>query len=158
MYYSIKTYGTDRGLSCCFRQWRAEHSHCRLVHGYSVGVEFIWQSPTLDKNNWAFDFGGMAPIKKWLEEMFDHTILVAKDDPDRRTFEELHVKKLVDLRLVETVGCEGFAKLIYDKATQMLQEMKQDGQHARYDVGKDVTLKSVKVFEHAGNAAIYESA
>ena len=27
---------------------------------------------------------------------------------------------------------------------------------ARYPVGKDVKLKSVEVFEHAGNSAIYE--
>jgi hypothetical protein len=24
-FYSTKTYGNDRGLSCCFRQWRATH-------------------------------------------------------------------------------------------------------------------------------------
>ncbi|SVB70610.1 uncharacterized protein METZ01_LOCUS223464, partial [marine metagenome] len=27
MYQSTKTYGNEVGLSCCFRQWRAD-SHC----------------------------------------------------------------------------------------------------------------------------------
>ena len=33
---STKTYGHEEGLSCCFRQWRATHSHCRLLHGYAL--------------------------------------------------------------------------------------------------------------------------
>ena len=36
MYRSTKTYGNERGLSCAFRQWRAD-SHCNLIHGYSLG-------------------------------------------------------------------------------------------------------------------------
>lgn len=78
---SIKTYGNDRGLSCVFRQWRATHSHCSQTHAYSLGFEFVWESTTLDSRTWAFDFGGMGPIKKWLDHMFDHTWLLAHDDP-----------------------------------------------------------------------------
>lgn len=80
-YQSTKTYGTDRGLSCCFRQWKATHSHCSTLHGYSLGFKFVWESETLDSRNWVFDFGGMKPIKNWLDYMFDHTVLVAEDDP-----------------------------------------------------------------------------
>lgn len=42
-YYSTKTFGNDRGLSCAFRQWRAT-SHCNQVHGYSLGFRFIFES------------------------------------------------------------------------------------------------------------------
>ena len=38
---STKTYKTSKGLSCCFRQFKA-NSHCQYLHGYSleISVEF----------------------------------------------------------------------------------------------------------------------
>ena len=51
-FYSTKTYGNDRGLSCVFRQWRSNHSHCSLLHGYSIGVKVIFECETLDERNW----------------------------------------------------------------------------------------------------------
>lgn len=88
-FQSTKTYGTDRGLSCCFRQWKANHSHCSTLHGYSLGFKFVFESETLDEKNWCFDFGGMKPIKEYLDYMFDHTILVAEDDPALEVFKTL---------------------------------------------------------------------
>jgi 6-pyruvoyltetrahydropterin/6-carboxytetrahydropterin synthase len=81
-FYSTKTYGNDRGLSCCFRQWRSTHSHCSLLHGYSIGVKIIFECESLDERNWVMDFGGLKEFKQWLEHMFDHTLLVAEDDPE----------------------------------------------------------------------------
>jgi 6-pyruvoyltetrahydropterin/6-carboxytetrahydropterin synthase len=51
-FYSTKTYGNDRGLSCAFRQWRSTHSHCSLIHGYSLGFKLIFECDSLDKRNW----------------------------------------------------------------------------------------------------------
>ena len=161
-YYSTKTYGNDRGLSCSFRQWRATHSHCSLMHGYSIGIKLIFSSETLDSRNWVMDFGGLKSFKTWAEHMFDHTTLIAEDDPHLETFQKLNEIKggynelgIMDLRIVPAVGCEGFAKLAYDKMSELLEEMKYDN-GSRYPVGKDVKLKSVEVFEHQANSAIYE--
>ena len=60
------------------------------------------------------DFGGLRPLKDLLEEWFDHTLLVADDDPDRE-----HLVKLGDLGLakitqVEKTGCEGLATWLYE--------------------------------------------
>lgn len=174
-YQSIKTYGNDRGLSCTFRQWRAVHSHCSTLHGYSIGVEFTFESETLDSRNWAFDFGGMKPIKAWLDHMFDHTTVIAGDDPMLETFKALALVsgydafngvapggttspyqegRLIDLRIVEGVGCEMFAKMIFEKTDELISDMK-NGVDTRYDINPDVQLVSVKVFEHAGNSAVY---
>lgn len=177
MYYSTKTYGNDRGLSCCFRQWRATHSHCSTLHGYSIGVKFVFQSETLDERNWCFDFGNMKPIKEYLDHMFDHTMLIAEDDPllpmfrkmatwssdpeyanefsilsSRQPYEE---SRVVDLRIVPSVGCEGFAKQIYEAASVILDNMRA-GTAGRYKLSDDIHLKSVEVFEHGANSAIYE--
>ena len=94
--------------------------------------------------------------------MFDHTTLIAEDDPHLETFQKLNEIKggynelgIMDLRIVTAVGCEGLAKLAYDKISDLLEEMKYDN-GSRYPVGKDVKLVSVEVFEHQANSAIYE--
>ena len=111
MYVSTKTYGTDRGLSCCFRQWRSTHSHCSLLHGYSIGIRLVFESDTLDDRNWVMDFGGLKAFKEWAEYMFDHTLVVAQDDPHFDLFRDMATLGLqdrggvCDLRVVEAVGC-----------------------------------------------------
>ena len=169
-YYSTKTYGNDRGLSCCFRQWRASHSHCSTLHGYSIGIKLIFESETLDDRNWVMDFGGLKQFKSWTEHMFDHTLLIAADDPHLDFFIKMseigyegtnkgHLAPhergaLCDLRIVPGVGCEKFAEITYNAMADLLQEYKQG--KGRYPIGETVRLKSVEVFEHAGNSAIYE--
>lgn len=170
-YYSTKTYGNDRGLSCCFRQWRSTHSHCSLLHGYSIGIKLIFESETLDDRNWVMDFGGLKAFKEWSEYMFDHTLILAYDDPHLAKFQELaklglnDVGGVLDLRIVDGVGCEMFAQLAYEQMDSILFAFQQGKEYvlangkrftARYPVGKGVRLKSVEVFEHAGNSAVYE--
>lgn len=95
-YYSTKTYGTDRGLSCCFRQWRATHSHCSTLHGYSIGIKLVFESETLDDRNWVFDFGGLKQFKDWADAMFDHTLVIAEDDPHLDFFKAMAEIKSLD--------------------------------------------------------------
>jgi 6-pyruvoyltetrahydropterin/6-carboxytetrahydropterin synthase len=182
-FLSTKTYGNDRGLSCCFRQWRSTHSHCSLLHGYSIGIRLVFESDTLDDRNWVMDFGGLKAFKEWSEWQFDHTLCVASDDPHLPFFKQMNDivtingandpkssvpnerGALCDLRIVEAVGCEKFAELAYKTMNKILLAYQcggiwhhPDGRvfEARYPVGIDVKLKSVEVFEHDGNSAIYE--
>lgn len=133
---STKTYAHSTGLSCCFRQWRAK-SHCHFLHGYALKVELVFTG-ILDERNWVQDFGGLKEVKKWLEHMFDHTTIVAEDDPALQSFQTLEMAGLVQLRIVKDVGCERFAELIMDKVVEM-------GFH---------NLQSVRIWEHEGNSAI----
>lgn len=173
-YLSTKTYGNDRGLSCCFRQWRSTHSHCSLLHGYSIGIRLIFASDTLDDRNWVMDFGGLAAFKAWAEHMFDHTLIMAEDDPHLDMFQRMAELGLqdqggvCDLRVVPAVGCEKFAELAYREMSHILdcfqtgrpyqvpKNGRQETYVPRYAVGPDVQLQSVEVFEHAGNSAIYQ--
>ena len=159
-YLSTKTYGNDRGLSCCFRQWRSTHSHCSLLHGYSIGIKLIFESDVLDERNWVMDFGGLDRFKQWAEYMFDHTLLVAEDDPQLEFFKQmLDIKGgynnlgIVDLRIVPGVGCEKFAELAYGKMAAILEELKSTPGAV---INKNVRLRSVEVFEHDANSAIYK--
>jgi len=149
-FYSTKTYGNDRGLSCCFRQWRATHSHCSLMHGYSIGIKLVFECDTLDDKNWCMDFGGLKEFKAWADHMFDHTLVIAQDDPEFQTFMLLD-GKIADVRVVEGVGCEMFAKLCYNKMAELIE--KKD---FRYPINPSVRIKSAEVFEHGANSAIYE--
>ena len=156
-FYSTKTYGNDRGLSCCFRQWRSTHSHCSLLHGYSIGIKLIFECDTLDDKNWCMDFGGLKGFKEWADHMFDHTLVVAEDDPKLEMFKQMAEFGLqdqggvCDLRIVPAVGCEMFAKMAYDKMAELLASG-----NMRYPVNPTVRIKSVEVFEHGANSAIYE--
>ena len=167
-FYSTKTYGNDRGLSCCFRQWRATHSHCSTLHGYSIGIKLIFECDTLDDKNWCMDFGGLKEFKAWADSMFDHTLVVAEDDPMLDFFKHMneivdieskdHLSKLphergalCDLRIVPGVGCEMFAKMAYDKMAELLASGDM-----RYPINPTVRVKSVEVFEHGANSATYE--
>src|SRR6056300_1402556 len=152
-FYSTKTYNNDRGLSCCFRQWRSTHSHCSLLHGYSIGVKCIFECDTLDERNWVMDFGGLKDFKDWMEYMFDHTYLIADDDPMKDHIvalnEALH---FAEIHIVPSVGCERFAEMAYNKLSAILAEAKADGTA----LNPTVKVKSVEEFEHGANSAIYE--
>jgi 6-pyruvoyltetrahydropterin/6-carboxytetrahydropterin synthase len=146
IYRSIKTYDHSEGLSCCFRQWRAE-SHCNLVHGYALAFKFVFATDQLDERNWCFDFGGLKPIRAWLHETYDHTMVVAQDDPALPTFRALADQGLVALRIVPAVGCEATAKHVFDHVARFIDN----------ETGGRVWLESVEVREHGGNSALYES-
>ena len=146
-FYSGKTYSHATGHSCAFRQWRAD-SHCNLIHGYALQFEFTFGGAELDERNWIVDFGGLKPLKNWLAEMFDHTYLVAEDDPELETFVDLAKKDLVDLRIVSATGCERFAEMAFDKAEEIVSEL----------TDRRCWVQSVTVREHGHNSATVELA
>lgn len=145
----------------------------------------IFESETLDDRNWVFDFGGLKAFKEWSEWQFDHTLVVAQDDPHLEFFKRManvgdlpgsgtgelpngkpHERGAIcDLRIVPAVGCEKFSELAFHTMNEILEAYQQgrgwthpDGRvfEARYPVGQGVRLRSAEVFEHAGNSAVYE--
>lgn len=145
MFYSTKTYGPENGLSCCFRQWRAE-SNCRLIHGYALSFKFVFASADLDVRNWVVDFGSLKSLKGILQDNFDHTLLVASDDPHKDTLLNLDKLGLAKVIEVPSTGCEATAQMVYEVAEQWLKDA---GYSPR------VSLVSVEVSEHGANSAIY---
>lgn len=141
---SGKTYTHSIGLSCAFRQWRAE-SHCKFLHGYSLQVSVTFRCRRLDVRNWVVDFGSLKSFKGWLEDMFDHKTLVAEDDPYLDTFVTLDAAGLIQLRVFPNVGMEATAYYIY----QYLETWLVDNGY------KDAVLDCVEVREHESNWARY---
>jgi len=151
-FLSTKTYGNDRGLSCCFRQANATHSHCSLLHGYSIGIRLIFECDELDERDWVFDFGGLKAFKKWAEDTFDHKLLVAQNDPHRDKLEQLGKDGLADVVIVPGIGCERFAEMAYNKMSDIIKDQKFAGKL----LNLTARVKSAEVFEHNANSAIYE--
>jgi len=130
------------GFSTVFRQWRAEGTHCRFLHGYGVSFR-VWFEGELDERNWVWDFGGMKRAKgtidgknpkEWMDYMFDHTTIVATDDPGIGGFRTMNELGIIQLRELEAVGAE------------QVQE----------ETGGRVSVVRVEFMEHAKNTAIYE--
>ena len=146
MYQSTKTYGNEVGLSCCFRQWRAD-SHCNKLHGYSLGFRFTFESAILDERNWVYDFGGCKWIKEYLQDNFDHILVVAKDDPKLERILHTVYNEIADINVMDDVGCEKFAEMVYNYIAPKIKE----------ETKGRVSLFSVECFEHGANSASYQN-
>lgn len=109
-FISTKTYNQIGPV--CYRQWKAD-SHCSKLHGYALSFHFEFESDTLDARNWVVDFGSLKPLKGLLEDWFDHTLLVAFDDPMKEHLLKLGELKLAKITEVEKTGCEGIADFLY---------------------------------------------
>jgi 6-pyruvoyltetrahydropterin/6-carboxytetrahydropterin synthase len=142
------------GYSCVFRQWKAEGTHCRFLHGYGVSFR-VWFEGELDHRNWVWDFGGMKRAKgtidgmnpkAWMDYMFDHTTVVAEDDPFINAFKQMETAGVAQIRILPAVGAEQFAKFIFEKLNAFVH------------VETDSRVKVVKVefMENNKNSATYE--
>jgi 6-pyruvoyltetrahydropterin/6-carboxytetrahydropterin synthase len=142
------------GFSCVFRQWKAEDTHCKYLHGYALSFR-IWFEGELDERNWVWDFGGMKRAKSridglspkaWMESMFDHTTIIADNDPHLYQFQKMNTDGIIQLRILPAVGAEQFAKYIFGKInTFVLAETKNR-----------VKVVKVEVYENERNSASYE--
>ena len=142
------------GFSTVFRQWKAETTHCRFLHGYGVSFRVTFEGE-LDERNWVWDFGaakrsdfkidGMSP-KEWMAYMFDHTVIIAEDDPGLNGFKTMDQLGIIQLRIIPAVGAEKFAEFIFNKLSPWV-ENDSDGK---------VKITSVEFMEHNKNTAIYE--
>ena len=111
-YISTKTYKQIAPVA--YRQWRATGSMCRLIHGYALSFHFEFEADTLDARNWVTDFGGLKPLKGFIEDHFDHCLLLAQDDPHYEDIKRLGALGLAKITEVEKTGCEGIADFLYE--------------------------------------------
>ena len=145
-YYSTKTYGHNIGLSAVFRQPHADHSHCKFLHGYSLQFKFTFGCDELDNKNWAVDFGGRKPLKKWLEDTFDHKTVIDLQDPHLNDFRILETKQLCQVVVLDGVGAEKFAEHAFNFADELI----------RKETNNRCYVVRVECAEHGANSAIYE--
>ena len=141
------------GFSTVFRQWRADETHCRFIHGYGISFKVYFEGE-LDNRNWVWDFGGMKRAKtlidglqpkEWMEYMFDHTMIIAEDDPEVGAFKQMGDAGVAQVRIIPATGAEKFAEYIFNKINPFVEE-ETEGR---------VRVTKVKFMEHGKNAAYY---
>ena len=145
-YFSTKHYGHNIGLSAVFRQPNADHSHCSLLHGYSLAFTFTFGCNDLDNKNWAVDFGGLKPLKQWLEDSFDHKVVVDVNDPKLDFLKSMEAEGIAELTILDGVGAEKFAEHAFNFADKLVRDMTNN---RCYCVRAECA-------EHGANSAIYE--
>ena len=142
------------GYSTVFRQWRAEGTHCKFLHGYGVSFK-VWFEGELDHRNWVWDFGGMKRAKnqidgmnpkEWMDYMFDHTTIIAEDDPYLPVFKQMEADGVAQLRIIPGTGAERFAEYLYNKLNDFI-EIETEGR---------VKVVQVEFREHGKNTAFYK--
>ena len=141
------------GFSTVFRQHTAEETHCRFVHGYGISFKIYFEGE-LDNRNWVWDFGGMKRAKTlidgmqpkaWMDYMFDHTMVIAEDDPAINAFKQMETAGVAQVRIIPATGAEKFAEFIFNKVNPFVFE----------ETGGRVRVTKVKFMEHSKNAAYY---
>ena len=139
------------GFSTVFRQHEAENTHCRFIHGYGISFKVYFEGE-LDGRNWVWDFGGMKRAKtqidgmqpkEWMEYMFDHTTIIAEDDPFLEAFRKMDDVGAAQIRVIPATGAERFSEYIFNKLNEFVLE-ETDGR---------VKVIKVKFMEHGKNAA-----
>jgi len=141
------------GFSTVFRQWKAEDTHCRFFHGYGISFKIYFEGE-LDHRNWVWDFGGMKRAKtqidgkspkEWMDYMFDHTMVIAEDDPFIESLKLMDNAGAAQIRIVEATGAEKFAEFIFNKVNEFVKT----------ETNNRVKVIKVKFMEHGKNAAYY---
>ena len=141
------------GFSTVFRQWKAKDTHCRFVHGYGISFKVYFEGG-LDERNWVWDFGGMKRAKTlidgkqpkaWMDYMFDHTMIIAEDDPWVEAFRQMDEAEVAQVRIIPATGAEKFSEYIYNKLNEFVKT----------ETDNRVRVTKVKFMEHGKNAAYY---
>ena len=143
LFVSTKTYNQIGPVA--YRQWRAE-SHCKHIHGYALSFYFEFEAHDLDSRNWVVDFGSLTQLKGLLEDWFDHTLLVAEDDPEFDAMMHLEEIGIAKCTVVERTGCEGIAAFLYEYINEQYLPT--------YGYGKRVWCSKVQVRETDANMAM----
>ena len=134
-----------KGYSCAHRQW-SHPGHCKFVHGYSRSFKFWFKGKALDQFGFVVDFSSLQLLEQKLQHQFDHTFLINKDDPLLKEWERLNEMNAIDLRIMENVGMESSAQMIWEWANSLLLEK---------ELGRVCCWKA-ESRENESNSACYE--
>ncbi len=147
MFTCIKTYSD---IPFAHRQ-HLHSGHCAFIHGHNWSFTFEFGCKELDANGFVIDFGDLKWLKQWLEDKFDHKLVLNEDDPFLKHFAlslgEVDAcpsgVRLADITTVPNCGAEGLASYVAGRIHPEL----------RYKTADRVFLVSITVKEDSKNSA-----
>jgi 6-pyruvoyltetrahydropterin/6-carboxytetrahydropterin synthase len=105
---------------CVHRVWNGS-DRLRVLHGYCRSIVLVFGAADLDPlTGVVVDFSSFAEIKRVLTNQFDHTTIVAADDPELGLFQDMAARGIVDLRIMAQSGIEGAAAWILSTVGPMV--------------------------------------
>lgn len=145
IYVSTFTFTHEDDLSCCYRNWKAGGA-ASVLRGYSLGFKLIFECQQLDEAGRVLDISTLEEIRAWLRANYRNTVIVDEADPHLNTFRVIEAHGLCDLRVLQGVGCEGFARHVFDHVNTWMFDAKRSPR---------VIIRSVECSEHDGHGALY---
>jgi 6-pyruvoyltetrahydropterin/6-carboxytetrahydropterin synthase len=128
--------------------------HCSLIHGHNWGFDIVFGCDVLDENGFVVDVGKLKPIKQWLEETFDHTLLLNEEDPLLDYIQQSFMRDLCRMVIVPNCGMEGLAKLVFEKVSMLLAN---HDAFALSVLKRTLLVIEVTCWEDSKNRATYRS-
>ncbi|MCA1799901.1 MAG: 6-carboxytetrahydropterin synthase [Actinobacteria bacterium] len=136
--------------------------HCAFIHGHNWGIKFTFEADRVDANGFVVDFGKLKFIKRWIDEVLDHALLLNEGDPyreyletvfsDRNTWDHIDAdvqpsfkNVFAKIYIVPDASCEGLCQHIW----AVMNTTVRDATRGR------VWIQSVEIFEDERNSAIY---
>lgn len=129
--------------------------HCRLIHGHNWSFTFTFGCNELEKGTgFVVDFGDLKWLKTWLENHFDHTLVLNSDDPALEYLRAALTRAPLAITMdshfariicVPNCGAEGLAKFVFEEVEKLL----------RFQTKERVFLHTVDVGEDEKNSAMY---
>lgn len=139
--------------------------HCSLIHGHNWDFEFAFEADNVDDNGFVVDFGRLKWIKVWLDDHFDHTLVLNEGDPfledikngltdvrfDPNSPSSIDLAKIVE---VPNGGAEGIAQLLLGWVNDRLTNGWIGADHSWPELKKrNVRCTQVRVWENSRNSA-----
>lgn len=104
--------------------------HCALIHGHNWGVEFEFAATELDECGFVIDFGKLKWLKEWINERFDHTLVLNGSDPYLHYLRSVldsqpgdrGVEPFAKIITVPDCSCEGLCQFLMDEVNKVVAE------------------------------------
>ncbi|GAB3023607.1 6-carboxytetrahydropterin synthase [Mycobacterium bourgelatii] len=99
---------------CCYRSWSRQGKHVYL-HGYELSFDIEFACAETEPDSEAvLNNRVLKDVRTELRRQFDHTTLVAADDPHLELFELLAERGVIDLRIMISTGMQASAAWVFD--------------------------------------------
>ena len=116
------------GLRCVYRNHKAMDA-TRFLHGHSLGFSITLTAEVDDKEKYG-EVGVLEKFRKeksgwmdeYLEEAFNHAVIVSTEDPYANVIAIMETEGLADLRWMVGVGLTDFAQMIKTDFNEVLQQ------------------------------------
>lgn len=95
--------------------------HCSQIHGHNWTFKFTFAAHKLDECGFVVDFGKLKFLRKYLEDTFDHALVLNWSDPALPHLQEC-LSGYARIIVVDDCSCEGLLDHLYPLLNGLVQK------------------------------------